>query len=327
MKIVKVILRSILISIFIYLGIAFILIIIDGKDQKSNLETNKLEFNELKIDYSNLPGISKYVTRDKIELDYRYYNSKSNKVLILLHGSGWHSKYFYTLANDISKNNYANVYTPDLRGHGITPQIRGDINYINQYEDDIHDFIEYIKCIHPGSKIILGGHSSGGGLAIRYGGSKYRKEIDAYLLLSPYLKYNAPTMINNSGGWTSLHMPRIIGLSMLNNIGIRNFNYLDIIDFNMPLEYRDGTETLTYSYRLNTGYAPRDYKKDLKLITQNVLLLVGTNDESFKAEMFYPEISKYKPDVDVNILENVSHMGLVQDKESIENIKQWINEM
>ena len=39
----------------------------------------------------------------------------SDKVMILLHGSGWHSQYFLPLAEFISSEGLAQVYTPDFR--------------------------------------------------------------------------------------------------------------------------------------------------------------------------------------------------------------------
>ena len=77
--------------------------------------------------------------------------------------------------------------------------------------------------------------------------------------MSPFMKYNAPTTRLNSGGFAKPYTGRIIGLVMLNNVGIRWFNYLTAIEFNMPEKARDGTETLSYSYRLTTAYAPHDY--------------------------------------------------------------------
>jgi alpha-beta hydrolase superfamily lysophospholipase len=107
--------------------------------------------------------------------------------------------------------------------------------------------------------MIVGGHSSGGGLALRFAGSEYGQQAAAYLLLAPYLQYNAPTARPNSGGWARPYTPRIAGLTMLNNVGIRWFNHLTTIDFNMPEKARNGTETLAYSFRLNTGFAPRNF--------------------------------------------------------------------
>ena len=248
-------------------------------------------------------------------------------MIIFSHGSGCHSIYFYQLANYISSHRIAIVYTPDLRGHGISPKKRGDIDYINQFEDDLADFIAYIKKENNNSDIILAGHSSGGGLAIRFTGGKYSNLINSCLLLSPFLKYNAPTMKKNSGGWTIVHTPRIIGLSMLNNIGIKWLNYLKVIEFNMPKEYRDGSETLSYSYRLNTGFAPKNYRREFRKIKQRTLLIAGESDESFDAKSFAPEITKYKKDIDVEIISNITHMGVVIGEEVRPIIKRWVNNL
>jgi len=93
----------------------------------------------------------------------------------------------------------------------------------------------------------------------------------------------------------------------------------------MPKEYCDGTETLSYSFRLNTGYAPRNYKKDFAKMKQKGLIVVGTNDESFIAEEFEPEVSKYKEDVEVIKVDGLTHMGLVMGDEIKPIIKEWFN--
>ena len=163
---------------------------------------------------------------------------------------------------------------------------------------------------HSYERLIVGGHSSGGGLSIRFAGSQYGKQVDAYILLAPFLKYNAPTMRVSSGGWAQAYKLRIIGLTMLNNVGIHWFDYLPVISFNMPEEYRDGTETLIYSHRLNTGYHPRNYTNDLNTITQPLLVVAGTADDAYIAEQFEPVISQYTA-VQVTLLQGVTHMGVV----------------
>ena len=251
-KIVLSIFVFVLISAVIYFAIAAVLII-TGEPKKPVQGKRGLSFGGLFIDYKSIPPIKNFTARDGTQLAYRLYPAESDKVVILLHGSGWHSRYFMPLAEFISSEGLARVYTSDLRGHGSAPEKRGDIDYIGQLEDDLADFIAVIRQDNPKAKIILGGHSSGGGLAIRFAGSRYGHQADAYLLLSPYLQYNAPTIRPNSGGWARPYTRRIIGLVMLNNIGIRWFNGLTVIDFNMPEEARDGTETLSYTYRLNTS--------------------------------------------------------------------------
>jgi len=116
---------------------------------------------------------------------------------------------------------------------------------------------------------------------------------------------------------------RIIGLMMLNSAGIRWFNYLTVIKFNMPEKARDGTETLSYSYRLTTAYAPHDYEKDLSAITQPFLVVAGTEDETMIYCQYKPVISQYTK-VQVKLLQGVTHMGLVVGPEVRPVIKEWL---
>ena len=316
------ILNFIFISVLIQFSIAAVLIVF-GKGKKSKSDGGGLDFSELFFDYTNLPQVQTFTARDGKELAYRHYPAQSDKVIILVHGSGWHSQQFLPLAEFISSEGLAHVYTPDLRGHGPAPERRGDVDYRNQMEDDLADLIAHIQKDHPNAMLIVGGHSSGGGLAIRFAGSRYGQEVDAYVLLTPYLKYNAPTMRPNSGGWAHPYTGRLAGLSMLNMMGIHWFDYLTTIEFNMPEDARDGTETLSYSYRLNTAYAPRNYKKDLKAITQPLLVVAGTSDEAFFAEQFEPVISQYTVVQDA-LLPGVTHMGVVVGPDVQPVLKDWL---
>ena len=186
-KIISRITIFILISIMNYFIIASVLILI-GKPKKPSSDQDRLSFTDLFIDYSELPKLQNYTARDGTLLAYRHYRGESNKVLILVHGSGWHSQYFLPLAGFIASQGIAQVYTPDVRGHGRSPQKRGDVDYIGQLEDDLADLIAVIKKDNPNTMLIVGGHSSGGGLAIRFAGSRYGKQADAYLLLAPWLQ-------------------------------------------------------------------------------------------------------------------------------------------
>jgi len=198
-KITSSILIFVLISVVIYLRIA-VFLIMSGKPKKPTSGQNNLAFRELFIDYKNMPQLKTFTARDGKQLMYRFYPGRSDRVVILLHGSGWHSQYFLPLAEFISSDGLAQVYTPDLRGHGHKPERRGDIDYIDQLEDDLSDFVAMVRRDNPGSVLVMSGHSSGGGLAIRFGGSKYGQKADAYMLLSPWLKYDAPTIRPNGGG-------------------------------------------------------------------------------------------------------------------------------
>ncbi|AQS39951.1 lysophospholipase [Shewanella psychrophila] len=359
-KILKRIFISLSISVLIYLGIASGLAYFGGSDategktalngavikgtvinetgsiKQGGAVEQGIDFSEMKLDYSEMPALQSYTARDGAQLDYRYYPSGSNKVLVLLHGSGWHSQQFYPLAKYISEQGLAQVVTPDLRGHGVNPQRRGDIDYIGQFEDDLADFIGKLKQDSQlqkdfkNSSIIMGGHSSGGGLAIRFAGGEYGNQVDAYLLLAPFIYYNAPTTRPNAGGWAKPYTARIIGLSMLNNIGIHSLDHLTSIEFNMPEAVRNGTETLAYSYRLNSSFAPRDYAKDLGAITQPLLVLAGSADETMFADKYQALISSKLPDNEkakVKVLFGLSHMGIVVSPDVRPVIEEWLRRL
>ena len=321
-KVFKFLFTFVLISAVIYFGIVAVLIL-TGKPKKPDRAQRGLAFNELFFDYSSLPELKSFTARDGTQLAYRHYSADSEKILILLHGAGWHSRYFLPLADFISSEGLAQVYTPDLRGHGLSPKRRGDVDYIGQLEDDLADLITLIQKDNPNSMLIVGGHSSGGGLAIRFAGTQYGQKAYAYMLMSPFLKYNAPTTRLNSGGFAMPYTGRIIGLVMLNNIGIRWFNYLTVIEFNMAEKARDGTETLSYSYRLNTAYAPCDYENDLSVITQPLLVVSGTKDEAMIYCQYEPVISQYTK-VQVELLQGVTHMGVVVCPEVRPIVKEWL---
>jgi non-heme chloroperoxidase len=310
------------VSVAIYFGIAAALIL-SASPQELPSNQAGLAFKELFLDYARMPHLRTFVARDGEPLGYRYYPSQSDKVLVLLHGACWHSQYFMPMAEFISSQGLAQVYTPDLRGHGNAPGKRGDVDYIGQLEDDLADLIAMIRKDNPHAGLILGGHSSGGGLTIRFAGGPYGKQADAFVLLSPYLQYNAPTMRPNPASFAQPYTRRIIGLTMLDKVGIPCFNYLTAVDFNMPKEARNGTETLSYSYRLNTSYAPRDYKQDLAAITQPLLVVAGTADELFLVEQYEPVVSQFTK-AKVKLLPDVTHLGIVISPGAQAAIKEWL---
>lgn len=310
------------ISSVIYFGIAIVCILM-GKPSKPEPAQCGLTFDELFIDYSSIPKLKRFTARDGTQLAYRHYPAASNKILILVHGTAWHSRYFLPLARFISSEGLAQVYTPDMRGHGTNPKRRGDIDYIGQLEDDLADFITFIRKDNPNAMLIMGGHSGGGGMVLRFAGSQYGSQADAYVLLSPFLKYNAPTTRENSGGFARPYLGRIIGLVMLNNARIRWFNYLTAIEYNMAEKARDGTETLHYSYRLMVSTAPLDYRKSLKAIKVPFLVVAGTKDKSMIYCQYEPVISQYT-EVRVVLLQGVTHFGVVVGPEVRPIIRDWL---
>lgn len=78
---------------------------------------------------------------------------------------------------------------------------------------------------------------------------------------------------------------------------------------------------------LNTGYAPRNYKKDLRAITQPLLVVAGTADEAFYTDKYAPIISQYTSKGQVKLLDAVTHMGAVVDPKVQPVIRTWLEEI
>lgn len=270
---------------------------------------------------ANLPPLKSYVAKDGARLGFRFYDSvNKDKAIILLHGSSSHGEYLHELAQYLSLQGVGQVYVPNLRGHYGSGGKRGDCAYVGQLEDDLYDFINLFDL--QNKKVYIAGHSSGGGLAIRYSGGPYGDEIAGYILISPAIP-RAPTMRQGTaGGWATVSLLKMVALSFLNTIGITYFNHLHVIRFNKPQAYCDGRETLSYSYNLYSSYHPRQpYDRDIESLRGRFLLITGSRDEANDHRRF-AEVMR-NPSA-VKVIEGARHLDIVQNPSMMEMAANWI---
>ncbi|MGH1424630.1 MAG: alpha/beta hydrolase [Pseudooceanicola sp.] len=264
--------------------------------------------------------------RDGVELAVRHVPGPAGAPLVVLvHGSGWHGGQFDGLAQRLGAE--AEVVVPDLRGHGADPVRRGDVDYIGQLEDDLADLIDAFR--GAGQKVVLGGHSSGGGLVVRFAGGAHGGKIDAAVLMAPFLQYDAPVTRPNSGGWARPLTRRIIGLSMVNAVGLRLLNHLTVIEFNMPDVVRNGPQgalaTLAYSFRMNTSYGPRrDYRADIAALP-SFALIAGVEDEAFVADGYEPLMSGVTSKGRYELIADTGHLDVVDHPRTVQVITEVLN--
>lgn len=314
--------KFILIGFIIYIVACLTLIYLPTPKPK-NIEN----FDYSSIEESQRSALGKPLwikTRDGSELFNRIYTSESNNVLILIHGSGTESRYLASLADSISKAKIATVLTPDLRGHGNYKGKKGDVEYIGQLEGDLADLISFSKRNLEANNILLAGHSSGGGLVLKFIGNPRNPSVDKAIMLAPYLGHDAITSKPNSGGWVTIALRRIIGLTMLNNIGINWLDGLPVLFFNRPENIDDELQAPSYSFRMMTDFAPNNYKDNIKKIHIPCLVLVGDQDESFYPEQFEVAFGPAAKFVDTKIMDNTNHLGLVNERKTFEVIKRWL---
>jgi alpha-beta hydrolase superfamily lysophospholipase len=208
------------------------------------------------------------------------------------------------------------AYALDMRGHGASGA-HGDVAYVGQLDDDLADFMAPLRAQFPAARISLIGHSSGGGFALRTAGGANHDLFDNYVLLAPFLHSDAPTTRPNAGGWVNVAVPRIVGLSLLDKLGVHWFEHLPVLMFALPPEAA-ANHTVSYSYRLQLSYRPHaDYLADVRGITRPVWLLVGAADELFKAEQYGPLLEPLQPMLKVQVLLGVNHLGAVVDPRAL----------
>jgi alpha-beta hydrolase superfamily lysophospholipase len=260
---------------------------------------------------SSLAVIHRYMARDGEQLAYRVYPSSSERVLLFIHGSSYHSAAYDGLAKSISEAGLAKVYMPNLRGHYLSGTRRGDIDYMGQLEADLADLIAHARSEGDGGEIIIGGHSSGGGLAIRFAGGEHSALASGYWLLSPVIPLAPSVRDGNAGGWAGLNSKRLTGLLILNTFGITGLNGLPVIQFNKPVIFWDGTETLAYSFRLNQSYHPRyDYEQDIKAMGDRVEVFIGEHDEAVDPEVLKIVFADAGSKANVHVFPDVNHFGI-----------------
>ncbi|MEM7257077.1 MAG: alpha/beta hydrolase [Pseudomonadota bacterium] len=259
------IIKCLIISAVIFVVIALVLV---ASQSRSVATGSGLEFSRASGLVETAGGVSvehrQFIARDGTELFYRQVEqtngSRSDIVIILLHGSSAHSGLYASLAAGLADTGI--VISPDIRGHGQSAP-GGDVDYIGQLEHDLADLIAHIN-LNDNQKLVIVGHSSGGGLAVRYGR-------------------------------------------------------------NGDLPQADGVVLLAYTYRLNTAFAPRrDFKQDLSSLPEFVVI-VGENDEAFITEEYAPLLKSFSNSGSVSVIDELSHLDVIADKEVHSRIAEFIS--
>jgi non-heme chloroperoxidase len=274
-----------------------------------------------------MPLLQQFRARDGDALSYRFYDAPSERILIFIHGSSYHGGGYDALARYVSVAGAAKVVLPNMRGHYFSGRRRGDVEYIGQYEDDIVDLIRELRRQGHMGPIILGGHSSGAGFVLRFAGGLGPKQeaIAGYIALAPIIPRTAAVRGGDAGGWNVIDLPRILGLVALNAVGVHGFDGLPIIAFNKPASAWNGTETLTYSWRLNSSYHPRnDYASDVRAMPANALILVGDSDEAVDGSALLALLKDAGYRGAAEILAQTTHFGIFHTPEALQRVADYV---
>lgn len=268
------------------------------------------------VDFSDLPAPMTYLARDGQALAYRRYtppgNAPAKGSVTLVHGSSASSNSMHPLAKALAAAGYQ-VFALDMRGHGQSGH-KGHIAYVGQLESDVADFA---RAVQPALPRTLAGFSAGGGFVLRVAGSEHQSSFASYLLLAPFISQDAPNQRPQSGGWVNVGIPRIVGLSLLNAVGVRALNGLPVTAFALDDRAR-AFLTPEYDFNLAMNFRPqRDYAANIRHVGRPVAVLAGTADEAFfsnRLEEIFRAAGKNWP---VELLPRVGHIPLTLDPTAI----------
>jgi alpha-beta hydrolase superfamily lysophospholipase len=145
-----------------------------------------------------------YASFEGLKLAYRLYEPRGepHHVLVFLHDTLLHGGWYASLGQDLAREGVA-VFLPDRRGWGRSA---GDHR---QVADQASVLIEDITAMlsvaqarypHAQTRLYLGGHGRGAGLALRYIASQ--RPVDGVILVSPYISDDQPNL--RPEGWQAL---------------------------------------------------------------------------------------------------------------------------
>jgi len=326
-KTLKIISLSVVSLVVVYFVLVVFLVTSDEpqfKAQKAQ-EMTPQQIDDLGFEqrFKNSPAT--FTMRDNALITAQHFEKDSDLTIVVLHGILSSSYMNNRFAGMMGQAANAQVYSLDLRGHGASSGAPGDVSYIGQYVDDVADVVASLKKDKPTGKIILAGHSMGGGISLRYALKQNVPDIDGYLLFAPQLGEDSPTNVsagksNEEGqSFIAVHLGRIIGLALLNSHGIHHWNHLPVLFFNLPAQM----PVTQYTFRSSASMSPTDYKSALGAVDKPLLVLVGENDEAFNAAAYETQIATYS-DGDFHLIKGQSHNGVRHDVLAMNHVKDWV---
>lgn len=269
-----------------------------------------------------------FTLRDHCHLAAYRYCGPAATTILLLHGVASTAYLYNQTAGLLRQATQATVYAVDLRGHGRSEGSPGDVAYLGQYADDVANLVATIQRKKPGGKIILAGHSMGGGIALRYA-QAHPRGVAGLLLLAPLLGQDffgsappAPATSAVANTFMQLHLPRIVGLRLLNSLGQPELDSLPVLFLNLP-----ATVPLRQcSYRATQSMAPEHLASALRAVCVPLLVVVGSRDEAFTAAAVRQAVAASGRG-QAEVVDGATHNGIRHHPQTYRLVHQWVTHL
>lgn len=284
------------------------------------------------MDTSGLPAPATITASDGGKLAFRHYIGRgdTSTIVVLIHGSAGYGDQLQALASAIAASGKAQVYTLDMRGHGLSGGKAGHaVFHAEQPCEDIAEFIGFLDRKTPRARIVLGGHSAGGGLVLRFCRRPAGRRISACLFLAPYLGVGSPTVRPLFGGWVKVRVNRLRAVALASVLGITRFNNTTVVSFDLTACSNRQSYTPSWSFNTLLAMGPGCWAPHAMRIDSSkaVLVVAGDRDECFYADAYPKAFQVIAPQAEVRTVENIGHWDVLVDPQVNAITTDWLSKV
>ena len=181
----------------------------------------------------------------------------------------------------------------------------------SQHGRDVNVHLEDMQARWPGARLILMGHSSGGGLVARIVESDGMAGLDGAILLAPFNHPDQPQ--NDLISWDcgrGVGTPYAqVDLGALGD-AMRNDPHRYVLDLVKNEEYRTDLDTSRYTANTMVGLAVRDPERFHAAFSRPTLWVAGDLDALLDLELSKEEFEKMPGGSAFLTVEDTSHVGV-----------------
>jgi alpha-beta hydrolase superfamily lysophospholipase len=124
----------------------------------------------------------------RIVYDVWIPDTEPRAVVVLAHGLGEHARRYDHVVDRFGSAGLI-TYALDHRGHGRSGGKRVRVRHMSEYTEDFGTLVKIAAADHPNLKLILLGHSMGGGIVFAYG-VDHQADYDLMVLSGPAVAAN-----------------------------------------------------------------------------------------------------------------------------------------
>ena len=272
-----------------------------------------------------LPPLHSFIASDGARLAYRSYGPRAGLQLLLIHGSACFADQLHHLASHIASQGLAAVHTIDMRGHGQNP--RDQHAPANRFAADVAEFALALKRQTPLNRIVIGGHSAGGGLVTQVARLPMARHIAGWLLLAPYLGVATGTVRPFFGGWLTGIDRAGLARALLASLAGRPTGQRPLARFNREAVLHDPRFVRTWGFETVFGFGPGSVAgtgQPYVPASAPVLLLAGDADNCFLPAAYPAALARIAPHGEAVILPGLGHWDILAQPEALAATAGWL---